>query len=91
MSFLVGNDIVLQFSELDYISRKDCIRAIGQETMKIMLKSLGIFKDVKILDLRTIGYIGNDGLNLTMPDEDISRLIAEKYFKKATFALNLSF
>src|SRR3989344_6812307 len=81
--FLVGNDIISQFSELDYIARKDCVRAIGQETMRIMLKSLNIFKDIKILNLRTVSCIGNDGLKLTMPDEDISRLIAEKYFKKS--------
>lgn len=81
--FLVGNDIVSQFSKLDYISRKDCIRAIRPETMKTLIKSLGIFKDVMILDLRTVGRIGNDGLILIMPDEDISRLIAEKYFKKS--------
>lgn len=81
--FLVGNDIVSQFSELDYISRKDCVRAIRPETTMIMIKSLSILKDVKILDSRTVDILGKDNLKIIMPDEDISRLIAEKYFKKS--------
>lgn len=81
--FLVGNDIVLQFSELDYISRKDCIRAIRPEAMRIIIKSLDILKDVKILNLRTMERLGKDNLEVIMPDEDISKLIAEKYFKKS--------
>src|SRR3989344_2871784 len=46
--FLVGNDIISQFSELDYISRKDCIRAIKPEVMMVIVKSLGILKKNKI-------------------------------------------
>ena len=81
--FLIGEDIVFQFPELDYISRKDCIRAIRPENMRIMIKSLSILKDVKILNLRTMERLGKDNLEVIMPDEDISRLIAEKYFKKS--------
>ena len=81
--FLVGNDIISQFSELDYISRKDCIRAIKPEVMTVIVKSLGILKNVKTLDLRAIERLGKDNLEVIMPDEDISRLIAEKYFKKS--------
>ena len=58
------------------------IRAIEPEVMKELIKSLNFFKDVKILD--DVGIIADE---IVFPDEDVSRELADKYFKnkKVTF------
>ena len=76
--YILGENVIEGFTELDYIRRKDVIRAISSKTMFNVLKALKIFKKICVVDVLNISTITTD--KIIMPDEDISRIIASKYF-----------
>lgn len=80
--FLVGEEILSAFPELDYVKRKDSIRALETGTLVKMIDSLKIFQKVKILDLRAVEMLAKKEISLFMPTEDISFLLFEKFFPK---------
>lgn len=80
--FLIGEEILSAFPELDYVKRKDSIRALETGTLAKMIDSLKIFQKVKILDLRAVEILAKKEINLFMPAEDISFLLFEKFFLK---------
>lgn len=78
--YLIGEQIISDFPELDYIKRKDSLRAIPSSFMVKTIESLGLFRYIYILDSENaISFC--DEYQIIMPDEDISRVIAERYLK----------
>lgn len=78
--YIIGADVIAEFPELDYIKRKDAIRAIPEEKMLSAIISLNIFKKVTIMDTTVLGIIKDAQVKIIIPDEDISRAVASKYF-----------
>lgn len=75
---LLGESVLAEFGDLDYIKRKDAIRAISEKTMSNVLNALDIFDKVSVINTSEISSIIAD--KVIMPDEDISRSVASKYF-----------
>lgn len=75
--YIFGPEITKEFNWL----RKD-IRALDPHVMQQAIEALGIFKKVSILDTKNFKQI--KGV-VVMPDEDISRTLAKRYFKNAKF------
>lgn len=71
--FLIGKDFTEAYRPLV----KD-IRALAPEQMQKMVASLEIFDQVQVLTLENVAKLSGD--HIIMPDEDISHLVADKYF-----------
>lgn len=78
--FLIGDDILAAHDELDYINRKDRLRAIPVERMQ---KALAVLTElpVEILTLENISSL--EGVAIIAPQEDITDLLVREYFKDA--------
>jgi len=78
--YLFGDALINEFERL----RKE-IRTLLPPLVQSAVKSWGIFNDVQVADHEIIDFIQKiDGISLIMPDEDASRNLAEKYFRKHT-------
>ncbi len=77
--YVVSDEILGLHEELDYINRKDRIRALSHEDIK---KHLALITSIPILLLTTqsILELQQERASLVMPREDINRFIAETYF-----------
>ena len=71
--FVFGKEIIAEFKHL----RKD-VRALDPSLIVASLSGWGI--EAKVLDIKTMGEIAVSKATIIMPDEDVSRTIAEKYF-----------
>ena len=80
--YIVGEDILAELSDFDYVKRKDAIRALSSAQMKIAIESLGIFKYVFILNHSIIKSLQVERVCLIMPYEDVTCAIVDKYFTK---------
>lgn len=78
--YLIGDDILAKHEELDYINRKDRIRALNVEEIKKAIQALFDIS-VKILSEDDAKKILKEK-HIIMPDEDISRFLASTYFDK---------
>lgn len=76
--FLVGEDLL---SGIEYFSRE--IRALKAEEMKPVVEALKVFSGVEVLNAKNIKELNNPSAKIVMPDEDITRHLAEKYFPDA--------
>lgn len=75
--YIFGKEII---SEFDYLRRKDP-RTIDPELMRFLINSLGIFREVKILDDKEISFLKKESqIYLVFADEVESRELAQKYF-----------
>ena len=84
--YLVGDDLFEDVpEELDYIRRKDSIRAVPTVTMQNVLAALQAAPVVVRADESTLLALAHhlDDMRVVMPNEDVSRFIAEKYLKGA--------
>jgi dCMP deaminase len=72
--YILGKEITKDFRSLE----KD-INALPPEIIKKFIETLGLFDVVTILDQKLLGEL--KGLELIMPDEDVSRALAETHFK----------
>ncbi len=79
--FLVGDDILAAHEELDYINRKDRLRAIPVERMQKALEVLCELP-VEILTKETAALLANAAI--VAPQEDITDLLVREYFKDAS-------
>jgi len=77
--FVLGEDVVASIPELDYVSRKDSLRAISSEKIAKAINSWVIFESVSVLNLSFLGFYFQNK-DIIMPDEDVSRLVAKRYF-----------
>lgn len=73
---IFGEEIIAEF---DHLVRKD-IRALDSRFMRRAIFGLGIFKEVRVLDLELVAKIIRERPLIIMPDEDEGRVVAEKYF-----------
>lgn len=78
--FLMGDDILEAHEELDYINRKDRLRALPLETVKEAL-SVATGLTVKELTLELIQELQSKKISIITPREDIGRVVIEEYFK----------
>lgn len=76
--YVVGDEILLSHEELDYIHRKDRLRALPHDLV-VRLISQGTTLQVKTLDLEKANELRKRDVECVMPNEDISKFIAEKY------------
>ena len=77
--YLIGDDILTSHEELDYINRKDRIRALSHEVMK---QHIALVTPLPIFSL-TIGSmiaLQQERVSLIMPREDINVFLGETYF-----------
>lgn len=77
--YLVSDDILASHEELDYIHRKDRLRALPHEVMKGHLAHI---TTIPIFSLTMESIIGlqHERISLVMPREDINVFIGEMYF-----------
>ncbi len=73
--YLVGDEILEAHEELDYINRKDRLRAVPVETMKASLEATTNF-DIEILTPTTVV----SAETIVTPREDIGEVIVQTYF-----------
>lgn len=66
---------------LDYIKRKDALRALSTSIISASISAWNMFEKVSILDAQKIASFSADATHIIMPDEDISKDIAKKYFE----------
>ena len=74
--YIFGPEIIKHYRQID----KD-INALPPEVTKKFIEALGFFKHVHILDEKNILDINGEAL--IMPDEDVSRTLAQKYLSKS--------
>jgi dCMP deaminase len=77
--YLIGDDILASHEELDYINRKDRLRALTEEELRKTLSAL-ITIPIQVLTVGTAMRIEKGEVLLVMPNEDINIVIAETYF-----------
>ncbi|MEA2006968.1 MAG: deaminase [Patescibacteria group bacterium] len=80
--FIFGKEIIERFG---YLYKE--IRALKPEQMKKAIESLGIVRDVRILDINELKKLTKSDLKIVMSNEDIMHELAEEYFpnKKVLF------
>ncbi|OHB10629.1 MAG: hypothetical protein A3G05_02010 [Candidatus Zambryskibacteria bacterium RIFCSPLOWO2_12_FULL_45_14] len=76
--FIFGEDLVEK--EFPHLQKE--IRALEPEVMKRAIESLSIFKDIEILNLGRLEKLVKEDVEIISPDEDVSRELANKYFKE---------
>ncbi len=72
---ILGAEIIKDFPVLS----KE-IRQLDPDLMKKAIETLGIFTQVEVLDTKDLEQLAKEKTALIMPDEDVTRSIAEKYF-----------
>lgn len=75
--YIFGEDLIEQ--EFPHLQKE--IRALSPEIMKEAVRALSWTKPVEILDLKTLEELSREELVIVFPDEDVSRELAEKYYK----------
>lgn len=77
--YLVSDEILASHEELDYINRKDRLRAVDHEVMKTLLAQTTSIP-VKSLTIAEVFALHEARASLVVPKEDISTHIIETYF-----------
>lgn len=75
--YLTGKDLA---KEIDYL-RKD-LRSLEPKQAQQAVEGLGRFKSVEILDAKAIVKVDKSDIEIVMPDDDVSHLLAKR-FKQA--------
>lgn len=76
--YLFGPEVIAEFS---WLAKE--IRQLEPSLMQKAIEALGIFEKVEVLDIANAEKLNTGERDITLPDEDISRALAEKYFPKA--------
>lgn len=77
--YLVGDDILSAHDELDYIHRKDRLRALAVEQIKKSIEATSTLI-VEELSNDAIEEIKLTALQIITPKEDIGKLVVQEYF-----------
>ena len=80
--YLMADAILMLHEELDYINRKDRLRALPQETVQLAIQNLTRFR-VTLLTLEDIELLREEALEIITPQEDISTFVVDHYFPNA--------
>lgn len=79
--YVIGDRILEADEELDYINRKDRLRALNtEESIKAIVSITNL--SVQELDDAAIAEINEGEFEIAMPREDIGKIIARAYFPK---------
>lgn len=78
--YLIGDEVLEKHEELDYINRKDRIRALSVDEMKKALSGVSNLA-IEELSLTNIELIQNEKANIVTPKEDIGSVVVDAYFK----------
>lgn len=76
--YIFGPEITKEFS---WLAKE--IRQLNPSLMQKAIEALGIFERVTILDVSGAENLNTENHSIILPDEDISRTLAQKYFPKA--------
>ena len=74
--YVVGEDVLAGLRDVDYIKRKDSLRALSSSQIMNCIDSLNIFRDVFVLNRHLLNILKFNDVSVVMPDEDVSRSIA---------------
>ncbi len=77
--YLISDEILESHEDLDYINRKDRLRAVPHEVMKNILKE-NTKLHIKSLTLSSILALHESRTRIIAPKEDINEFIVETYF-----------
>ena len=79
--YLVGDSILEKHEELDYLNRKDRLRAIGSDVAK---KTIEAITELSIQELvgDDVKEIQEEECEIVTPREDIGKFIVEEYFNE---------
>ncbi len=77
--YLIGDEILVRHAELDYINRKDRIRAVEVGKMVSVIESASTLKGA-ILDEATVSILQTGNVSIVTPNEDIGRVVVKNYF-----------
>lgn len=77
--YIVSDEVLSAHAELDYLHRKDRIRAVPQDLMCKVLREVLPF-EVNLLERASIQKLQDEHVSIVTPKEDIGRVIIEKYF-----------
>lgn len=81
--FIFGPEIIAEYA---WLSKE--IRQLDPKLMKKAIETLGVFESVRVLDKAEAEKLNSADREIILPDEDISRSLAEKYFPKAKVTLD---
>lgn len=90
--YLIDKEIV---PEVHYLSRD--LRAVSTELTARLLLALGLnnfawqHRIVEVATQATLEELGNSAVKVVMPDEDVSRIVAQKYFNNSMVQLETVF
>ncbi len=75
--YIFGQEII---DEFDYLRKE--IRALSPELIKKAVESWNIFPNIEILDKNALNKIQESKSTLIMPDEDVTKNLAQSYLPK---------
>lgn len=79
--YVVGPEFASEFVDMEYISRKDAIRALPAD---MIANAIGISQSLitscKVLGHKSAALLQEEGVRVILLDEDITRAVAQKYF-----------
>lgn len=78
--YLVGDDILMAHEELDYINRKDRLRALPIAQIVKAIEAVSTLTVIE-LSISVIKELQTAATHLVTPNEDIGGFIAERYFE----------
>ncbi len=84
--FIFGPEITAEFS---WLAKE--IRQLDPILMQKAIESLGIFDNVALLDATGAAALNNPEREVMLPDEDVSRELAQKYFPQARVTFDTIF
>src|SRR3989344_3337604 len=76
--YIFGPEITVEFPQL----AKE-IRQLEPALMQKAIEALGIFEKVEVLDVASARALNTKDKEIILPDEDVSRELAERYFSDA--------
>ncbi len=76
--YIFGPEII---SEFDYLAKE--IRALDPKLIRQAVQSWQLFTKVAVLKPGDLRKFNDHGINIVMPDEDVTRSLAEKYLPQA--------
>lgn len=85
--YIFGSDLIEK--EFPHLQKE--IRALTPEIMKEAILALSLAKEVKILTLEELESLAQTDVEIISPDEDVSRELAEKYFKNKSVTFDKVF
>lgn len=77
--YLIGDDILAAHEELDYLNRKDRLRAVTTADMKNAIMATAEFA-VHELTLAAVKELADDKVEIVTPREDVGKVVVQTYF-----------